>query len=117
MHRLFKPADQFPENLLSFEMLRRRIISFIICCLAIYGISFSQNYPDYQSVLNIDSLTANIDTSVGLTLSDDGKCFMLQKDRIDGYLIVNPQYSPNPFDQGLPSWNGTASNEKSSFKV
>jgi hypothetical protein len=42
---------------------------------------------------------------------------MLQQDRTNGYLIVKPQNSSSPFNRGLPSWNGSAPDESSSFKV
>ena len=36
---------------------------------------------------------------------------------IDGYVILKPQYSQSPFNEGLPSWNGTAPDNNSGFKV
>ena len=28
----------------------------------------------------------------------------------DGYVILKPQFSQSPFNEGLPSWNGSAAN-------
>jgi len=42
---------------------------------------------------------------------------MLQHDRTDGYVILKSQYSQYPFDLGLPSWNGSAPDTNSSFKI
>lgn len=76
-----------------------------------------QNYPDQHYVLRIDSLLQRIETSDGLTLSADGMRLLLQSNRIDGYVILTPQYAQFPFNQGLPSWNGTAPDAASSFKI
>jgi hypothetical protein len=80
-------------------------------------IAFAQNYPDQQYVLRIDSLFQTIETNDGLTLSGDGSCLTLQQDRIDGYAILRAQSSQYPFNLGLPSWNGTAADSTSSFKI
>lgn len=79
--------------------------------------ALAQIYPDQHYVLRIDSLVQCIEANDGLTLSADGKSLMLQQNRIDGYIIVRPQYSHYPFNEGLPSWNGSAPGNSSSFKV
>ena len=88
------------------------LISFFLS-----GFIFSQNYPDQQYVLNIDSIFQNFETNEGVKLSDDGSCIMLEDSLTSGYVILNAQYSQEPFDVGLPSWNGTAPDDNSSFKV
>jgi hypothetical protein len=88
---------------------------FLFFCLT--QIAFSQNYPDQQYVMRIDSLFHAIETNDGLTLSDDGSCLMLQQDRTDGSAILRAQSSQHPFNLGLPSWNGTAADSTSSFKI
>ena len=90
---------------------------FLVLCLALSHTTVAQYYPDQSYVLRIDSLYQNIETNEGLALSGDGKNLMLQQDRTTGYLIVKPQYSSSPFNQGLPSWNGSAPDDSSSFKV
>jgi len=78
---------------------------------------FAQNYPDQLYVLRIDSIYQNIETNVGMTLSSDGKSITLQDSINDGYVILKPQYSQSPFNQGLPSWNGSAANSNNGFRV
>ena len=78
---------------------------------------FSQNYPDQFYVLGIDSIYQNIDSNVGMMLSNDGKSMMLQDGVNDGYIILKPQYSQSPFNEGLPSWNGSAADANNGFRV
>jgi len=84
------------------------------------GFSFNisaQNYPDQQYVLKIDSIFSNIETNDGIELSSDGKSIKLQDGVLNGYVILKPQYSQSPFNEGLPSWYGTAPDNNSGFKV
>ena len=90
---------------------------FIFSFIFLQHYSVAQIYPDQHYVQRIDSIFANIETNVGLRLSDDGKSIMLQEGVTDGYIILNPQTSEYPFDLGLISWNGTALNNNGSFKV
>ncbi len=90
---------------------------FIFSFIFFQQYSVAQIYPDQHYVQRIDSIFANIETNVGLRLSDDGKSIILQKGVTDGYIILNPQTSEYPFDLGLISWNGTALNNNGSFKV
>jgi hypothetical protein len=78
---------------------------------------FAQNHPDQLYVLRIDSIYQNIETNVGMRLSSDGKSITLQDSINDGYIILKPQYSQSPFNQGLPSWNGSAANSNNGFRV
>lgn len=78
---------------------------------------FAQNYPDQFYFLRIDSIYQNIETNVGLKLSSDGKSIMLQDSVNNGYIILKPQSSGSPFNEGLPSWNGTSPNNNSGFRV
>lgn len=77
----------------------------------------AQPYPDQHYILKIDSIYFNIETNEGIKLSDDGKCIMLQDGVTDGYVILKPQFSQYLFNHGLPSWNGTAPDSSSSFKI
>ena len=79
--------------------------------------SFPQIYSDQHYVLRIDSIFNNIEENVGLKLSADGKSIMLVDSLNDGYVILKPQYSQQPFDRGLPSWNGTAPDFNGGFKI
>jgi len=78
---------------------------------------FAQNYPDQLYVLRIDSIYQNIESNVGMKLSSDGKSITLQDSINDGYIILKPQYSQSPFNEGLPSWNGSAANSNNGFRV
>jgi hypothetical protein len=80
-------------------------------------VTTAQNYPDQNYVLRIDSIYNNIESSYGITLSPDGKSITLQSGINDGYFILKPQFSSSPFNQGLPSWNGTAAGSGGSFKI
>jgi hypothetical protein len=77
----------------------------------------AQTYPDQHYISRIDSIYYNIESSNGVRLSSDGKSLELEENVKDGYIILNPKYSHYPFNQGLPSWNGTAPGSNSSFKV
>jgi len=83
----------------------------------ILDITYAQNYPDQHYVWRIDSIYANIDTSGGIKLSSDGKKIELMDGVNDGFLILKQQYSEYMFNHGLPSWNGTAPANGSSFKI
>lgn len=77
----------------------------------------AQIYPDQHSVMRIDSIFANIDVNDGIKLSSDGKYLMLQDDRTNGYVELKPQSFEQPFNHGLPSWNGSALSNAGSFKI
>ncbi|MBE2280778.1 MAG: C39 family peptidase [Ignavibacteriaceae bacterium] len=77
----------------------------------------AQIYPDQHFRMEIDSLSASIESSQGVKLSDDGKSFILEDGVLEGYIIFKPQSSAQPFNQGLPSWNGKSFSQTSSFKV
>ncbi len=77
----------------------------------------AQNYPDQQYVFKIDSIFSNIETNDGIELSSDGKSIKLKDGVLNGYVILKTQYSQSPFNEGLPSWNGTAPDNYSGFKV
>ncbi len=79
--------------------------------------SKAQIYPDQHYVLRIDSIKAKIESSEGIKISEDGKSIVLQENSLNGYFILSEQSSQNPFNQGLPSWNGTAPASGGSFKV
>ncbi len=78
---------------------------------------FAQSYPDKQYLLKIDSIFSNIETNDGIELSSDGKSIKLQDGVVSGYVILKSQFSQSPFNEGLPSWNGTAPDNNSGFKV
>jgi len=99
--------------------MMRKILQYILV-IGIFGFtnsSFAQIYPDQQYVLRIDSIKAKIETSENVKLSDDGKSFVLLNNSIEGYIILKEQTSLYPFNQGLPSYNGSAPSENCAFKI
>jgi hypothetical protein len=89
----------------------------LLLCLTCPVHSVAENYPDQQYVLKCDSLCQQIESSDGITVAADGRSLVLSADRADGYAILKPQYSTFPFNQGLPSWNGTTPDTLSAFKI
>lgn len=77
----------------------------------------AQIYPDQHYVLRIDSIKAKIESSENVKLSDDGKSFVLQNSALEGNIILKEQTALYPFNQGLPSYNGSAPSENCAFKV
>jgi hypothetical protein len=88
-------------------------VLFLLSCSYLQAV----NYPDQHYVLKTDSIYANIETNTGIKLSVDGKSLELENNVNEAYIILKPQSSESPFNQGLPSWNGLASSNLSSFKV
>jgi hypothetical protein len=99
---------------MSLKTIFRSVILFI---LILPNYLVAQNYPDQQYMLKIDSIFANIETNDGIVLSSDAKSLRLQDGVMEGYVILKPQYSQSPFNEGLPSWNGTAPDNNSGFKI
>ncbi|HSQ74444.1 MAG TPA: C39 family peptidase [Bacteroidota bacterium] len=95
-----------------------RTLSALVTLYVLFVLSASaQSHPDQHYVLRIDSLIQRIETNDGLELSSDGKRLQLQPGRTDGSVIFTPQYAQHPFNHGLPSWNGSAPDYSSSFKI
>lgn len=95
------------------------IKKIIVIFLLLFNISliFPQNYSDQFYEMRIDSMNQNIEAVSGIKLSDDGKSFVLEDSVLSGYVIIKSQSSVEPFNEGLPSWNGTAPDDSSSFKI
>ncbi len=77
----------------------------------------AQIYPDQFYVLRIDSIISKIEESQGIQISNDGKSIVLQDSVLSGYFILSQQISHYPFNQGLPSWNGSVAHNSTGFKV
>lgn len=97
--------------------IKRFTIFNVFLFTLLSGYLFAQNYPDQLYVSRIDSIYQNIETNVGMTLSSDGKSILLQDGINDGYIILKPQTSASPFNEGLPSWNGSAADANNGFRV
>lgn len=89
----------------------------ILLFIAIAPFINSQNYLDQFYEMRIDSLVANIEAISDIKQSNDGRSFILNDSALTGYVIFKSQSSDQPFNEGLPSWNGTAPNDSSSFKI
>ncbi len=99
--------------------MHKIFITFLICLFIVivhFNVS-AQIYPDQYYEMRIDSIFANIEVNDGIKLSDDGKYLLLQDNRTNGYVELKPQSSEQPFNHGLPSWNGTALSNYGSFKI
>ncbi len=94
-------------------MIRNITVLFLLTS----SIIFSQIYSDQFYSQRTDSIFANIESSVGIKLSPDGNSIMLEDSVKDGYFITKPQSSAEPFDRGLPSWNGSSPYNNAGFKV
>ncbi len=103
-----------PKSIMKLETFR---VIILILFLSFNNVLNSQPYPDQHYSLRIDSIYYNIESSGGIKLSNDSTCIMLQEGVTDGYLILKPQHSNFLFNHGLPSWNGTAPDSNSSFKI
>lgn len=99
----------------SFLFLLQFFASFYIISK---GTSQTVPYPDQQFIIESgDSLLQNAELISNIVRSDDGKSIRLTDGATTGYLILNPQTSPDPFDIGLPSWNGTAPGDSGGFRI
>lgn len=99
-------------------MTKRKIFNSLVFALCLLPqLLTAQVYPDQFYVLRIDSINAKIVASEGVKLSDDKKSITLQNNFLEGYFILSEQTSQYPFNQGLPSYNGTAPSENCAFKI
>ncbi len=115
-NRLFPNPEYFLKGNYNHMINRKLLYSFFFLTCLLFNHLNAQIYPDQNFVLRIDSIKAKIVYSEGIKLSDDGKSIALQDNSLEGYFILKEQSSPNPFNQGLPSWNGKA-NGDCGFKV
>jgi len=74
-------------------------------------------YPDQYYVIRGDSIFSRIESNNGLELSENGYSLELQDGILLGYVTLKPDSSDFPFNRGLPSWNGTVSDDNSGFSI
>ncbi len=91
-----------------------RILLFLILSASII---YSQSFPDQFFSYKNDSLMARIDSLAGTEISQDGKRVILSGGVSNGFIIFKPDSSEYYFNRGLPSWNGHAPSDRSSFRV
>ncbi|MDO9547409.1 MAG: hypothetical protein Q7J65_00375 [Candidatus Marinimicrobia bacterium] len=105
-----------------FESTASRIITLIIFFFSFYILFqqplFASSYPDQHFIITgADSLLRDAEAIYNIIISADGNSLQLPDSVLSGYIILRPQHSDEPFNRGLPSWNGTAPDQQSSFKV
>jgi hypothetical protein len=62
-------------------------------------------------------LLAAAESVTNLVTSADGKSLRLVDNALSGQIIFKPQTALTPFDEGLPSWNGTAPGDSGGFRI
>lgn len=103
-------------------MKRTLVLSLLVFFLAAYGgaveIEETLAYPDQLcSVATGDSLLAAAESITNMTKSADGKSLRLLDNALSGQIVFKPQTALTPFDEGLPSWNGTAPGDSGGFRI
>jgi hypothetical protein len=92
------------------------LFSMLICGFA--ATRGQAAYPDQHFIIESgDSLWSLAESVNGVVKSTDGRSVRLVDGALTGYLIFKPQSAPLPFDEGLPSWNGTAPGDSGGFRV
>ncbi len=92
-------------------------MKYILIILFLFVTAGWADYPDQSKVIRTTEMWAQISSNSNVVLSDDGESLLLAEDAISGYFTLIPDTLPTPFDRGLPSWNGTAVDENSGFRV
>lgn len=97
-------------------------IIFVFLSLSFFSsfsvLSQSVPFPDQQFIIaSGDSLVQQAELISNIVVSEDGNSIRLSDWSTTGYLILNPQASPYPFNIGLPSWNGTAPGDSGGFRI
>ena len=99
----------------------RTLFSAVMFYLLAGGMTAAQaqsSYPDQQFVIQAgDSLLAHAESLDRVVLAADRRSLRLQDGATSGFLVLNPQKAPWPFDEGLPSWNGTAPGDSGGFRI
>ena len=101
----------------------RKTFSLLFCSLTFVGFyppafSHAASYPDQHFIITGgDSLMSVAESLTNITLSADGKSICLVEGAVAGTITLRPQSSPQPWNLGLPSWNGTAPDDNGGFRV
>jgi len=92
---------------------------FILCLILVLGINLSAiSHPDQHYIITgADSLLRDAESINNISISADENSLQLPDSVLSGYIVLRSQHSNEPFNRGLPSWNGTAPDQQSSFKV
>lgn len=92
------------------------LVLFVIVLLSVC-LSASSYSDQHYIITGADSLLRDAEAVYNITISADGNSLQLTDSASSGYIILRPQHSEEPFNRGLPSWNGSAPDQYSSFKV
>ncbi|OPZ81206.1 MAG: hypothetical protein BWY77_00748 [bacterium ADurb.Bin431] len=96
----------------------RRAVMLILLTWGAAMVRAQSSYPDQHFVIESgDSLLAHAESLDRVVLSADRKSLRLEDGATSGFLILKPWQAPWPFDEGLPSWNGTAPGDSGGFRV
>ena len=101
---------------ISGKIIKTAMASATLLLLSVMNL-YGAGYVDQHYVIKNEDLVAGIETSQGVQISEDGRRVMLVDGTTYGYVIFKPQASAEPFDRGLPSWNGTAPDDRCGFMV
>lgn len=113
-----KTENSLPEKRGGRDRSLIKSIQAIIIGFCFQGVLFASSYSDQLYIIQGgDSLLSGAETIDGIEVSIDGKSIQLVEDRTGGYVILHSQQSIEPFNVGLPSWNGTADETSPSFKI
>lgn len=76
------------------------------------------SYPDQHFIIEgADSLLDGATAISNIVATLDATGIQLVDGAVTGYVMLQPQASPYPFDVGLPSWNGTTPGDNGSFRI
>ena len=75
------------------------------------------DYPDQHKITRGTEMWSRISSNVNIVLSADGEALQLADGSTTGYFTLIPDTLPQPFDRGLPSWNGLVEQANAGFRV
>ncbi len=95
-----------------------KLTRYLLVVTILVTIRVAGGFPDQLiTVIGADELLGLATQATGLQATADNSGLELAADRTVGYLILGVQQSEQPFNRGLPSWNGRAGDGTSAFKV
>jgi len=83
----------------------------------ILTVNLQADYPDQHRVVRGRELWERISSSTNISFDQTGGFIELDEGVTSGWFILQPDTLAQPFDRGLPSWNGRVFTEDSGFKV
>lgn len=97
--------------------MNSKLLKHLLINLLIFFAFLQADYPDQQKVIRAGQMWNQMSSVSNIILSDDGKTLQLTTGSNSGNFILSPDTLDQPFDRGLPSWNGRVFHENSGFKV